>query len=193
MSLGVPVLGTVSYGSGDKMRRCARNGGCQNVSFRASSKSDNNKADKKKFWGKVILGAAATAVVVESVLRHNPVKKQTAKELNEVFKSSQGSREFMMLAPRDEVIISEIAGGNEMARKLLPTVKCDGEGVLKYIDSVKRVDEAKQEFISGRYDFFRVGKLTVEQTQDIFFNKLRAMKEESIGLYQKYLKPLVKY
>lgn len=83
-----------------------------------------------------------------------------------------------MISARDEVIITEVADGNENARKLFSTLQCDGEGILEYMQAERKVERTKQNFITGRYETLRKKKTTVAQEQEKFFAHLRRLKEK---------------
>ena len=162
---------------------------------KGSNNSKRTEKQKKDFpWGKVVLGALITAAIVEGVLRFDPIKRQNMRKYKEIFTDpDRNKRNFLMISARDEVIITEVADGNENARKLFSTLQCDGEGILEYMQAERKVERTKQNFITGRYETLRKKKTTVAQEQEKFFAHLRRLKEKSIALYEKHIKPIIKY
>lgn len=163
--------------------------------FKGSNNTKKAEKSKKNFpWKKVLLGVAITAVAVEGILRYNPMKRRNSKMYSEIFTNpDRNKRNFMMISARDEAIITEVANGNESARKLFNTLQCDGEGILEYMRAENKVQRAKQNFIEGRYDGYHKKRTTVEQEQDKFFRHIAILKQKSIDLYKKHLEPLIKY
>ena len=105
----------------------------------------------------------------------------------------RNKRDFMMISSRAEAIISEVANGNESARKMFDTLDCDADGILEYMLAENKVQRAKRNFIEGRFDDYRKKRTTVEQEQEKFFRHSAALKQKSIDLYKKHLEPLIKF
>ncbi len=159
-------------------------------------KEVSKKPDKQKSglpWKKILLGAAVTAVVVEGVLRYNPVRKENIKKYKEIFTDpNKGKRNFWMIGARDEAIITEVANGNECARKLFKTLNCDGDKVLDYMNAKKKLERTEKNFIEGRYETYHKKGRTVKQEQASFFRHLEKLKARALELYDTNIKPLIK-
>lgn len=177
-----------------KMRNIAHRNHIDVSEFKGSNNAHKTEKPKKNFpWGKVILGVAITAVVIEGVLRYNPIKRQNIRQYKEIFTNpNKSKRNFMMISARDEAIITEVANGNENARKLFGSLQCDGDSILEYMRAENKVQRAKQNFIQGRYETYKKKKTSVKREQERFFRHLRGLKEKSIELYKKNIEPLVK-
>ena len=163
--------------------------------FKGSNNGQKTEKQKNNFpWKKVLLGVAITAVAVEGILRFDPIKRRNSKMYTEIFTNpDRNKRDFMMISSRAEAIISEVANGNESARKMFDTLDCDADGILEYMLAENKVQRAKRNFIEGRFDDYRKKRTTVEQEQEKFFRHIAALKQKSIDLYKKHLEPLIKF
>lgn len=191
MSLITPVRTAVYHSAMPTFKA-----GMPSLPIKKDSQEQKKEKDKKHIpWGKIAIGALATAGFIEFIMRRNPAKKMQQKSYAEIFakNTEHKPRDFMMLPVRDETLIQEALGGNKEAKRLFPTITPEAPYFVEYVRTKEKIARAEQYFIEGRFDDFKTDNKNNAQIQKEFFSHLAQLKKKAETLYQEHILPLVKF
>lgn len=154
------------------------------------SNNSSEKENKKFPLKKVVVISALVAAAVGIVLKCDPARKRYTKEYGDIFINKNNEPgNFPMISKRDEVIVTEVANGNNAARKYFNTLDCDGESLLNYIEAERKVERTKEIYIKGCFDTYRTKHRTNEQEKKKFFRHIKGLKQKANNLHKKFLEP----
>jgi len=167
------------------------------LSFKGKAQTDKSKEPKEKKklgWKKgLLLGAIATALVVEFVTRQNPERRLQQIEYEKIFSGAyeKGERLLPTLTKREEVIITEAAKGNKAAQKLMDTVRGDAEGISKYLKAKQKYENIQQYIKDGVFDKLKRGcDKTPQDTKNWLLSESARLKYSMDSLYEEFILPL---
>lgn len=166
-------------------------------SFKSKAKTDDAKEPKEKRklgWKKgLLLGAIATAFVVEFVTKRNPERRLRQLEYEKIFSGTheKGERFLPMLTKREEVIITEAAKGNKTAQKLMDAVRGDGVGISKYLKAKQKYENIQSYLKDGVFDKLKRGcDKTPEDTKKWLLSESVRLKNSMDSLYEEFILPI---